>query len=353
MKIRVIFLEEDANYIERIVSVFNSKYSDKLQVFSFTNKAKALEAAKAHKVNVFVAGDEFEIEESDLPNRCTLAYLVDGMVSVNNDEHPTINKYQKVEMIYKQILSIYSEAAGNIGSMSESKEGTNVIWFTSFSGGCGNSTLAAAYSIYLSSQGKKTMYLNLEKNGDPEVFFTGDGQYSMSDIIYTLKSGKGNLAMKIESSVRISEEGVYYIAAPNVALDFLELNTEEVVRLVNTIIRENGYDFVILDAPFDYGKLSEKLWEESDRVAIVLDGNENSISKFEKSYHVVNILGQQRDVYNPIKAKMIYNKFSNKTGRMLTDLDIETVGGIPKLENANNQQIVHHVVGVDVWNKLY
>ena len=85
-----------------------------------------------------------------------------------------------------------------------------MIIFSSPSGGVGTSSMAAACAVHYAMQGKKVLYLNLEKFGSADVFFSGEGQFDMSDIIYTLKSKKTNLALKLESCVKQDISGVYF-----------------------------------------------------------------------------------------------------------------------------------------------
>ena len=43
MKLKVAILDNDINYLDRLTSTFNSKYADKLEVYSFTEKEKVIE----------------------------------------------------------------------------------------------------------------------------------------------------------------------------------------------------------------------------------------------------------------------------------------------------------------------
>lgn len=40
MKIKLALLDNDQNYLNRIVSVFNIRYADKLEIYSFTKIEK-------------------------------------------------------------------------------------------------------------------------------------------------------------------------------------------------------------------------------------------------------------------------------------------------------------------------
>ena len=62
MRIKLALLDKDQNYLNRIVSVFNTKYSDKLEIYSFTNTENALATLDSARIDVLVASDVFEID---------------------------------------------------------------------------------------------------------------------------------------------------------------------------------------------------------------------------------------------------------------------------------------------------
>ena len=150
MKIKLAILENDKIYLERIVSAFNARYADKLEVYSFTDPEIALQVISQMKIDVLLSSDNFEIDRSKLSEKCALAYLVASadIESVNNET--AVCKFQKADLIYKQVLNLYSENSSNITSMHFSENGdTKTIAFMSPSGGTGASTAAAscAYDV--------------------------------------------------------------------------------------------------------------------------------------------------------------------------------------------------------------
>ena len=54
MVIKVAMLSENANYIRRMSANFNNLYSDKLELYLFTNQDKAMEALSTQKIDVFL-----------------------------------------------------------------------------------------------------------------------------------------------------------------------------------------------------------------------------------------------------------------------------------------------------------
>ena len=131
MKIKIAILERDTSYLTRIVSAFGTKYSDKLEIYSFTDPEVAMSTLSSAKIDVLLASDVFSVDYAKLPNRCAFAYLVDSMGIEMLNEQRAICKFQKADLIYKQILSVYSEKASSITGFKMTGDEGQVIAFCS------------------------------------------------------------------------------------------------------------------------------------------------------------------------------------------------------------------------------
>ena len=160
MKIKLALLDSDQNYLNRIVTAFNIKYADKLEIYSFTKLESAMAALEPSRIDVLVASDTFVVESSALPKRCQLAYFVESADVDSVNDQRAICKFQKADLIYRQILSIYSEYAGSASGLKLGDDSCKVIAFTSPCGGVGSSTMAAASALHYAARGKRTLYLN-------------------------------------------------------------------------------------------------------------------------------------------------------------------------------------------------
>ncbi len=352
MKIRVAILDKDSAYLDRIASVFNAKYADKLVVYSFTDKDTALSQLSKSKIDVFIASEQFDIEVEKLSGKCGFAYFVENheIDSVKNQK--AICKFQKVDLIYKQILGIYSEMATNISGLKSAEETCSLIAFTSPCGGVGTSTLAAAYSVACAKQGKRVLYLNLETYGSSDVFFCADGQFDMSDIIYALKSKKSNVMIKLESCVKQDASGVYFFSQPKVVLDFMEMGYEEIDMLIQNLTLSGKYDYIVMDLDFELNGNFMHFLEKMHKIVMVGDGSVISNLKIFRAYGAIQMLEENMDISVMNRMALIYNKFSNKTGRVLEALDIKTLGGAPRYEHATVEQLLKQLSGMTIFEQL-
>lgn len=353
MKIKLAILEKDKNYLNRIIAALNTKYSDKFEIYSFTDPIVAMQSLENTRVEVFVASDVFNIDPSALPKRCGFAYFVDepGIDTVNNQR--AICKFQKIDLIYKQILSIFSENAGNLSAIKFSDDECKVIAITSVSGGVGSSCVAAACAIHFASQNKRTLYLNLEMFGSSDSFFQAEGFSDMSDIIFALKTKKTNLSLKFESCVKQDKSGVFFYSPPKVALDMAELDHNEIIRLISELKLTGSYDYIIIDLDFSIDKKHLSVLHQASEILIVSDGSEISNLKTIRAYKALEILEENDDAPVINRMSVFYNRFSNKTGKTIdNDIPLKSIGGAPKYEYASAKQVIQQISSMSVFNNI-
>ncbi len=352
MRIKLAILENDANYLRRIVSAFQTKYADKLEIYSFTDKDVAVSTLDSAKIDVFVADDSFDIDTNALPKRCGFAYFVDSLDTVALNDQYAICKFQKADLIYKQILSLYSETSGAAAGIKLGDDSAKIFAFQPVSGGCGASTMAAACAIHFASGGKRVLYLNLEKTGSADSFFSAEGQFDMSDIIFALKSKKANLALKLESCVKQDACGVNFFSQPKLALDMMELNTDDLLRLIGEIKLSATYDFIILDLDFALNEDMFKILRQTYSVVWVGDGSDISNTKLFRAYTAIATMEQNADAPLTNRLCLAYNKFSNKTCKTLDGIGIKNIGGAPRYEHATTAQVLEQLAPMGMFDKI-
>lgn len=351
MRIKLAILENDKSYLNRIVSVFSTKYSDKFQIYSFTNMELAIETVHNEKIDILIANDYFEIDTDRIPARCSFAYFVNNLdIEVVNDQK-AICKFQKAELIYKQILSIYSENAGSLSGLKLTDD-CMVTIFSSPCGGVGTTTVAAAYSLYLTKKGNKTLFLSFDCFDSTDIFFSGDGQATISDLIFALKSKKSNLAMKMESYVKRDYADVYFFSKAKYPLDMLELKSDEKMLLLEELKSFGSYDNIVVDLSFGVDKEHLDFYKKAHDVIMVSDGSLIANEKIRNAYSTLLMLDNNQDIPVANRVSLMYNRFSSKTGITLDYQELRSIGGAPVFAQATVRQIMEHLSQSDAFEKL-
>ena len=352
MKIKLAILEKDSSYLNRIVAVFSTKYADKFQIYSFTDPQIAISSISNEKIDVLIANDAFEIDPASIPKRCSFAYFVDSMDIDTINGQRAICKFQKAELIYKQILSIFSENAGRFADLKLTDDECDLYMFSSPCGGTGTSVMAAACAMRLASQGKRVLFLDYNAFDSSDLYFSGEGQFCMSDVIFSLKSKKANLAMKLESYVKQDASGVFFFSMSNCALDMLELKHEEKLQLLSELKILGAYDVIVVDIDFNIDKQHMDFYNKAHVVVMVGDGSESSNIKIQRAYTAILMQDQNSDISMAGRFVLVYNRFSSKTGKRIEGIDIRNLGGAPIYANATCQQVAKQLMTMDIFDKL-
>lgn len=352
MRIKLAILEKDSSYLNRIVATLNTKYADKFEIYSFTNPEVCLATIVDRRIDVLVASDVFDINIDELPARCGFAYFVERVGIDQTKGEQAICKFQKLELIYKQILSIYSEKAGSISGLKLEEGDCKVIGFTSVSGGVGSSSMAAACAMHYAKQGAKTLYLNFERFGSSDAFFKAEGLFDMSDVIFALKTKKANIPMKLQSCIRQDSSGVYFYATAKSALDMMEIKLEEFRRFMDEVKISDSYEYIILDVDFGMGTFSRETLKEAHSVVWVGDGSEISNLKTTNAYNALSILERNEEHSLTNKIILAYNKFSNKTGMTIEIDNVKNIGGAPRYEHASTTQVISELSKLSIYDQI-
>ncbi|MBD5528070.1 MAG: chromosome partitioning protein ParA [Lachnospiraceae bacterium] len=352
MRIRLAILEKDAVYLSRLESVFNVKYTDKLEIYSFTDKDIAVQSLRDKRIDVFLANETFEIGQTELPPNCGFAYLVDTADIDTIRDAVAVCKFQKAELIYRQVLGLFSEKAAVMTGVYREGDGSKVLAFVSAAGGTGNSVAAAGCAMHFAQKGKKALYLNLEKFGSADVFFRAEGTAGLGDVIYAIKSRKGNLAMKLESAVKHDVSGVFFYSPAKLALDIAELNAEEIQQIIGALKMSGGYDYIILDLDFSMDKNMLKIFDECNTIVFVADGSPVSNVKLERGVASLNVLEQQTDRKILMRCGILYNRFSSHTSQKARIGELREFGGISRFEGFDIPRLLQQIKAQPVFDAL-
>lgn len=350
MKICISILEKDENYLKKITTTLNMKYADKVEVQAFDDVQKALENVKINRPDLFVYNSSLDVDVKLLPDGCIPVYFTDSNDIDSIHSIKAVGKFQKIDTIYKQFLNIYSEEHSDIALKRSGNGQCKCIAFMSPAGGVGTSTMAAAFTLSLTKNGKKTLYVDLDTYGNMDVFFSGEGQLDMGSIIYELKKGNTNLYMKLESVIKKDSCGVYFIQQPKVLLDMMELTEQSMAILIDELKTALDFEYVILDMDFNLTKEAVDVYQHIDQIILVGDGSEISNRKFQRAREAYRIIDQSSSAMLEQKISIVYNRFSSKSGQVLEDMNM--IGGVPVFQSEKACKIVEQISGMDFLKRL-
>lgn len=352
MKIRIAILENDRLYSERLLLHFSKYYADKLEVYAYSQTESFEEAVKTIHFDILLAASEFSSRLQELPEYMGLIYLVEQNDLEKIEDIAAIGKYQKPEIIYRQIVGIYSsKVEKKFSKRNVNNAECRLYLVTAANGGAGISTVAVSLSKFLAGRGKKVLYLSLEANGAQDLFFDGTKQHSFSDIIYLLKSRKINIALRAESIVQKDTSGVYYFGECRSILDMEELNKDDIKDLIREICMLGDYEHVVLDFSMRFTESHLYIAECSDVILTVCDGSVIGLKKLKQFVDALEVIDGQQEKNLKARISLIYNKFSSKTGVLYEDERIPVLGGIQKYEGIGEKEVVNQILTKQLFDK--
>lgn len=348
MKLKVVVLDHDIEFIKRLAAAFQKQYEDKISLLLFSDENTMYESMQKSRADLLLVGQSIDIDIDRLPKNIIMGRFCEASDIGEIDGVPAICKYQRVENIYKAILDTYAENTANI-LLKRADSGARRVLFTSVQGGCGTSSVAAAYALRRAQEGNKVFYLNLEKFGDADLYFSGNGNSSFSDVIYALKSKTGNLELKLESIIQTDLSGVDYFHKCKNAYDMLELQDQEVENLISCISRMKEYDEIVIDfSGDDIDQITKLIQNSADKVIYITDGSATGNGKFERFCEVARVL-EQRNEYNILdKMSLLYSRYSSKTSVQLDKTAVPVIGGIHRFEGANEKELIREIARIEI-----
>jgi len=352
MKIKVAIVDIDENYKSRLLKNLQLKYPDKLELYIFSDMAHLYSSLQKEIMDIVLIDSKLELDKEQIPHGTVAAYLCDMVEIEEYNNTAAICKYQKIETIYKQIIGLYAENISNI-KIKSSGSAARIVLFFSAQGGSGVSSVAAAYALNCARRGKQVCYLNLEPLGKPDIYFSGDGSMSFSDVIYALKSRKNNLVMKLESAVKTDASGVDFFDTCKNAYDMMELKDEELGRLLRGITQVKEYEEIILDISGDLNHQSFMLMSNyADKVVCVTDGSRTGNGKFFRFCEVLRVMEQREEKNILGKMVLLYNRFSSKGSSQMMETPVPVLGGIPRYTGVDERELIGQIAGMDILKQI-
>lgn len=355
MKINIVIIDSDELYLRRLVSAFDEFYPGKVEIHNFTS----MEIAESNLVKK--SADVLLVEESVIGsqgfpetqiNTKAKAVLTGARSIENIGGVGTICKYQRIDIIYKEIVSVLSENDTIKFENTGSDNITKILTFTSAVGGVGTSTVAAACAIRLASQGAKVLYLDTNLYASADTFFKDEGNFTLSDVVYTIIGKKSNASVKINVFAKKDPCGVYYYSQCKNAPDWLEMSDEDKTMLISYLQESGGYDYIIVDAFSDFSEYTRHLFEMSQQIFCVSDGSFLVNKKSERLFDTMKIYDMQSEGDCVSKIKMLYNKYSSQA-KQVSNAEAETFGTVYfATDRTKISDIARSVSTLDIWNRI-
>lgn len=354
LRMKIAVLMENSETLKRFVQPLSGKFDAGLEIYAFTDKEKAINSLLEDGINLFLIECDADIKSEEIPKMCTLVYLSESDTVKEIKGVKTICLYHRPDTIYKELMEIFAESTdASINSIGGKSSAANIYTFLSPIGGVGTSTIAAAFAVYLTQYQRKVLYLNFEKNGDSAAFFSGDGACDMSDIFYDIKSKKPNLAIRIESKVKLDDSGVFFVESCRNALDMVYVTSRDIAEFVNTISELKLFDDIVIDTDCSMDDRMLEAIRLSNNTIVVNDGKGISNAKILRFFSAMAGFESEKEESFISKIYMFMNKFDKERYSFDERFKNIILGGIDDYYDEVPRQIIQRAIRSDVFDYYY
>lgn len=352
MKIRVIVVDTDASYVEHLQTAFQKKYADKVEMTTFSDVSSFYKSLQEIYADLILYDSQLTLDFSQIADSIVIGCLCDQKDVEEIGGVSAVCKYQKADVLYKIMLGLFAEKASDL-KLKTSGTLVHTVMFTSVQGGCGTSAAAAAYALQQAKQGRKICYLNLQKFGCSDLYFTGEGTMSFSDMIYALKSRKSNLLLKLEGTMKQDASGVNFFSDCRNAFDMIELKDSEVASLLQALGQVGEIEEIVVDLSGDLTERQLLLMEEyADSIVYVCDGSITGIRKFEKYCETARVLEERKEVVLLNKTTLLYNRYSSKSSMQMEKLPVSLMGGVHRFEGVSGRELIEQIAATGILKQV-
>lgn len=352
MKIKIAMCTADIQYGRKITQYFQVHYYDKFVWNVFTETTYLMDFLKNGDVDLVLLGSElrnqvdFSVLQGKEDRIC--AYLVDDLDENESANIHQLEKYARGDKIYRDLLELYS-LKSNIHFQNAAKvnDKTEIYAFVSPAGGVGTSTIASAVAQNY-AKFEKVLYINLETMGASQLVFEEEGKNGFDELIFSIKSRRRALELKLASAVSRDRSGVYFFEVSKNTLDILELSIEDIKELLTAIQQIKEYDKVILDVGNGLGEKEIAAMTYANRIITILDDSESTDKKFERYMGALQTLEQKNKADICSKMFLFYNKVIKNAQLPEQKFQIRVGGSFPKIENGTYDGIIGKIAGMEI-----
>ena len=219
-----------------------------------------------------------------------------------------------------------------------------IIEVTSFSGGTGVTTIAAALAKNLAARGLKVMYLNLETACSCGSLFQSDDPGSFRNVLEAAVSPEELTSEILMDNLCLSSDGVWFYKPCDDPELMLALSSEHILELLGGLRYAGMFSHIIVDFDFIASEQDLRILGSADRILILNDGSVTANAKYLQTFRLVQYLEKLTGISVTDRMDLIYNRFSSsKSSTTIPDPGISVIGRIPPIKHATTEEITEYI----------
>lgn len=333
MNISIAIVDKNREYLDRLVEVLQ-EYKE-LTVSMFTSAERLEQVLQTKKIDIVLFDPDVSEAKINLKG-CGMGiclYSDEAQNMALYADAQKVLKYQRVSMMYKEILKLYAEEANISFDLGDSKR-TKMLAVYSPIGGSGKTMISLAMASKLASYGKDVLYLSLEQLNssccvNPSV---EDGVISLVEAV----NENVNFELTIKGVMKKGLNGMLYIEGFERIVDYNTVTKEEAYNVLDKIRKGDICDILIVDMNSYIDTVSQAVFELADDIVIVEKPGALSEQK-------LNMFAQQALAMEYVHKMHLVTNFAEGNVAGNTGLAADRIGLVRNMGNQPVKTIVQAI----------
>lgn len=245
MKKKILALcDSEKDYLDSMTEFFKQKEGFPFELHTYTQVDKLLEFGRKKDIALLlVAESDFTYEVEGLKTGKTLLLNESGTVKGENIRN--IDKYQKAEGVWQEIVDCYAAMLGAEGQKLLTRGRAKIIGMYSPVRRCLQTSFALTLGQAL-SENKKTLYISFEHYAGWNQLLEKSIKGDLAALLYFNREEGEKFFCRLQSmTLRIGQ--LYYIPPVYAGQNLIYVQGREWQELIAKIAETGGYDYIILD----------------------------------------------------------------------------------------------------------
>lgn len=244
MKKKILALcDSEADYLEGMTAFLKEREDSPFELHTYTDTEKLVSFGKQEKIEVLlVAESDFTYEISALDTGKTILLNESGLVQ---GEVRNIDKYQKAERVWQELLESYAAVASGEGRQLGNGKRAKIIGLYSPVHRCLQTSFALTLGQAL-GENSRVLYVSFEHYAGWNQLLDKSVRGDLAALLYFAKEQGEKFYCHLQSlTMRIGQ--LYYIPPVYAGQNLIYVKASEWQELIGKIAEEGGYDYIILD----------------------------------------------------------------------------------------------------------
>lgn len=244
-KVVAAICDEEELYCSQLLGYLQENKKETLEVAVYSKKENLKEDLKKGEIKIALMTEDFFCPEILEINGVTFVVFSEGAVSGECSSYPYIFKYQKIERVLRELLTLAGECLLDVQVHSLHGKNRRVTAFYSPHQDAVQMYLTMGYARFLAGT-KRVLYLNLMECAGFEGLFGEEYKENIGDFLFYLRQKEKNLKIHFESML-YQFGNVDYIPPVFFGEILQEAESRDYLALLDWVVQETEYEDIILD----------------------------------------------------------------------------------------------------------